>query len=156
ASEATQRQRVEGIAAESQARLVRQYVADGNRLVDQGDLFGALPWLAEALKRESNALDRTAVHRLRIGMTLRQCPTLARVWVHDEAVGHVEFTQGGRWVFADTSRVARLWNVENGEAAVPPFEHATGLPGYKAMLSPDGQRLAIGSPTANTVGVWDL
>jgi WD40 repeat protein/serine/threonine protein kinase/tetratricopeptide (TPR) repeat protein len=155
-SEATERQRVERIAAESDARLVRQYVADGNRLVDQGDLFGALPWLAEALKRESNAFDRTAVHRLRIGMTLRQCPTLARVWFHDEAVGHAEFTHGGRWVFADTSRVARLWNVENGEAAFPPFEHATGLPGFKATLSPDGQHLAIGSPTANTVGVWDL
>src|SRR5207249_2494528 len=53
-NEKQQRERADLNAAESRTRLVRQYVANGNRLVDEGDLFGALPWFAEALKLEQD------------------------------------------------------------------------------------------------------
>ena len=40
--------------SESRARLVGQYVANGNRLVDEGDLLSALPWFAKALQEEQS------------------------------------------------------------------------------------------------------
>src|SRR5262249_59559395 len=44
--EGAQRQLAEASARESHQRLTQMHVANGTRLLDDGDLFGALPWLA--------------------------------------------------------------------------------------------------------------
>src|SRR5262249_7313941 len=55
-------------AAESKRRAVRLYVEKGMRLADEGDLFGALPWLTEALAADAGDPEWEDVHRRRVGM----------------------------------------------------------------------------------------
>src|SRR5207248_92490 len=70
----------------AQERAVRFAVANGTRMIDAGDLFGALPWLAEAAKLDHGSPARAAVHRMRIAATLQQCPRLNQMWFHKGAV----------------------------------------------------------------------
>src|SRR5262249_43226687 len=53
-------------AEESLQRLVRQYVAEGGRLTEEGDLLGALSWFAEALRLDRGDPRREEAHRLRL------------------------------------------------------------------------------------------
>jgi serine/threonine protein kinase len=150
ASETTQRQLAEQNAkeakqnaAESHARLVQQYVANGNRLVDDGDFLGALPWFAQALNEEKGNPERAQIHRLRLGATLRQCPRLAQLWFHEDAIRNTKFSPDGRWVATVANdRMAQVWDTMTGEAVSPPLEH--GGPAVWISFSPDSQRLAIG------------
>ena len=65
-------------AEESQQRLVRQYVAQGSRLTEEGDLLGALPWFAEALRLDRGDPRREQAHRLRLASVVRQSPGWSR------------------------------------------------------------------------------
>src|SRR5262245_33528747 len=75
--------------ANTQANLVRQYVAAGNRLAEQGSFPDALPWLAEALRLERDA-GRMEVDRLRLAMTLARCPSPRQLWSHAAEVSTAE------------------------------------------------------------------
>jgi len=144
-------------AAESRARLVRQYVANGNRLVDEGDLMGALPWFATALKEEQDPA-RAEIHRLRLGTTLKQCPRLAQVWFNKDVVRDARFSPDGRRVLTlNDDRTARVWDAMTGEAVSTPFDYSGGTFAFSrdAAFSPDGRRLATVSG-ASSVGVWDV
>src|SRR6266566_1919552 len=153
ANEATQRRRAEDNAAKSRARLVRQYVASGNRLVDEGDLLGALPWFAKALKEEPDPA-RADIHRLRLGTTLQQCPKLAQVWFHNDVLRDAKFSPDGRWVLTTSDdATARVWDATTGEAVSPLLQGTAPL--QFAAFSPDSQRVAAAIYGANA-GVWDI
>src|SRR5439155_18183784 len=103
-------------AEANRARLVRLNVGTGVRLMDGGDLFGALPYLAEALRldREKGLPER--VHRVRLGTLLRQCPRLVDLWFHDGALTTAEFSSDGRRVLTATADVtAQVWDAGTGE-----------------------------------------
>ncbi|MBY0230402.1 MAG: protein kinase [Gemmataceae bacterium] len=74
--------------AESRRRLARSHVLAGNRLLDEGDGFGALVWYAEALKLDAGT-ERERFHRLRLGMALRQWPALVSAWKRPDEEGVV-------------------------------------------------------------------
>src|SRR5262249_35549327 len=76
-------------AEKNRHRLVESYVANGVRLMDEGDLLGALPWLAEALKEEKRDAAR---HRVLLANVLAHCPRLVHVWRPRGAVTHAEFS----------------------------------------------------------------
>ncbi len=80
----------------SDDRLSRSYVATGMRLVDDGDLLGALPWLAAALRLERGDRVRAAVHQLRLSSVLRQSPRLVQLCFHDGPVTDVAFSPDER------------------------------------------------------------
>ena len=61
-------------------------VDNGVRIVDQGDLAGALPWFAEALRLDSDDPAAAATHRLRLGTLLKQTPVLEGVFAHDKTI----------------------------------------------------------------------
>ena len=61
-------------ADEIRWRLVRMNVQNGNRIVDQGDLTGSLPWFAEALRLDHDDPAAAATHRLRLGTLLEPKP----------------------------------------------------------------------------------
>jgi len=146
------RQLAQSNAAESHARLVRQYVANGNRLVDEGDLLGALPWFAKALKEEQDPAN-SEIHRLRLGTTLQQCPELAMVWFPKAFVSWAEFSpDGSRVVAVSNDGLARVWDVRTGELVAPPLEQGGEL--WFADFSRDGELVAICS-ASGTVGVWN-
>jgi WD40 repeat protein len=64
--------------------LVQVDVAEGIRLVEDGNPFRALPLFSEALSLDAGRPERQRMHRLRIGSILRWSPRLVRTW----SLGH--------------------------------------------------------------------
>jgi WD40 repeat protein/tetratricopeptide (TPR) repeat protein/tRNA A-37 threonylcarbamoyl transferase component Bud32 len=139
----------DAVEAQRQAEglVGRQYVDNGLRLMEQGDLSGALLWFVAALKHDANDAERTAMHRLRIGMLLPQCPRPDHVWFHGARVNHAIYSPDGRHVAtASDDKTARIWDTDTGEAVTEPLVH--GGPVQWLQFSRDGRRLLTlsGSP----------
>jgi WD40 repeat protein len=168
--------RAEDNAAQSRQRLVRLHVANGERLVREGDLTGALLWFVEALQEEQENPQAEELHRLRIGFILQQCPRLAQLWFHPQRVWRVDFSPdgsrlatlagkplGGGWLPAGTQDISarmlegevQIWDTSSGEPV------RRGLPDIgvqpellKSLFSPDGRLIAtIRSQTKATGGI---
>jgi WD40 repeat protein len=134
-----ERQRAEESAEQSLRRLVQSHVAIGNKLAEEGQLFEALPWFAQALRVEKD-LGRQAMHRLRLAATLQQCPRLEQLWLHDGPVYAIEFSTDGRRVASGSNdRTARVWDAVSGEAITPALQHPG--PVFSLGLSPNGTLL---------------
>jgi WD40 repeat protein len=151
--EGDERQRAEAKARESRRRLIQLHVANGTRLLEEGDLFGALPWLTEALALEQGDLSREERHRARIAAVLAQTPRLVHLWQHDHEVQHVAFSpDGGRIATASKDHTAREWDARTGEAVTGPLRHSHFV--LKAAFSPDSRRLVTASQDW-TARVWN-
>jgi WD40 repeat protein len=135
-------------------RLSRLQVTNGIRLMDEGDLFGALPWFAKALAEEKGGAEQEEVHRVRLAAVLRRCPRLLQLWVHERPVSFVEFSPDGRRVVtACDPGPVQLWDAVSGELLASPPIQNVGAP-LIARFSPDGRRLV----TAGADGwafIWD-
>jgi WD40 repeat protein/serine/threonine protein kinase len=152
-NEGVLRQVAETQAQESHQRLIQLHVATGTRLLDDGDLLGALPWLTEALALDQGDGAREERHRTRIAAVLAQAPRLVHLWHHDNEVEHVAFSpDGSRIVTASKDRTARVWDVRTGEAVTPPLAHDNIV--LKASFSPDG-RYVVTASHDRTARVWD-
>jgi WD40 repeat protein/serine/threonine protein kinase len=151
--ESVQRKLAEDRARESRQRLVRLHVANGERLLDEGDLLGALPWLTEALHLDSAEGPRQEAHRTRLAAVLAQAPRLAQLWCHEQEVEHAAFSPDGRHVVTTSwDRTARVWDAVTGEAVTGPLRHDHVV--WKAAFSPDGRRIVTASHD-RTARVWD-
>jgi WD40 repeat protein/serine/threonine protein kinase len=162
--EEEQRKRAETMTAESRQRLVKLYVANGERHIEAGDRLGALAWFAEALQRDSGDPVTQGTHRTRLASNLRQSPRLLQFWSHDLPVYHVEFSPDGRSVVV-ASGMLHFVSPQRGEARV--YDTVTGkeifptlklpFPVYHASFSRDGQRLvtASGGRGGGEARVWN-
>ena len=65
---------------------MQQYVANGERLAEEGDLCSALAWLAEALDLDHGDPERERAHRSALHSLLRQVPQSRDVWILPELV----------------------------------------------------------------------
>src|SRR5205823_10191511 len=61
-------------------RLADAYIADGQRLASDGDLFGALPRLALAQRYSATGSPQAEMNVLRLARTAEAAPRLAGVW----------------------------------------------------------------------------
>ena len=152
-SESAQRKLAEEKAKESRQGLVRLHVANGERLLDEGDLLGALPWLTEALHLDVDDKPRQEAHRTRLATVLAQAPRLAHLWHHEQEVEHAAFSLDGlRVVTASKDHTASIWDAVTGEAITPPLRHGHIV--WKAAFSPDGRRVVTASHDG-TARMWD-
>ena len=71
-AESAQRAKAEKLADDTRRLLSRQYVSNGTRLVDDGDLMGSLVWFAEALELDQGDPAREEMHRIRLAAVLRR------------------------------------------------------------------------------------
>lgn len=151
------RARAEENAAANQKLIGEQFVAQGTRLLEDGDVSGALLWFVEALHRDRDDADRAAQHRVRIGALLRQCPRPTHVVIHPKAIAHAEFTPDGKQ-FATFShdKTVRFWDVATGRQVGEPLVHP-GLVVFGAFHR-DGRRLITRSSDSEIqrTHVWNL
>src|SRR5207244_4941755 len=132
--------------------VVRQYVVNGTRLVNEGDLFGSLLWYAKALELDAGDPRREEPHRIRIASVLRQCPKLLNVFSHGENLYHAEFSKDGdRLVTSSDDHTARIWDVTTGQQLLV-LPHGGDV--YDATFNQDGSRIVTSSQD-KTARIWD-
>ncbi len=155
---AAQKERGARLLADARAedirwRLVRMNVANGVRLMEQGDTTGALPWFAEALIFDRNDSAAASTHRLRLGTLLNQCPALDGLFAHSRPILWAALDPGGRRLAtASADGTARVWDLDGGEAiAVLPHDG----PVNRVEFRGDGSRLVTASDDG-MVRIWDL
>jgi WD40 repeat protein/Flp pilus assembly protein TadD/type II secretory pathway pseudopilin PulG/tRNA A-37 threonylcarbamoyl transferase component Bud32 len=142
------RNRAETLARESHDRLVRHYVNEGGRLLEEGDLLGSLSWYALALKEDEGDRGRERVHRTRLAVVARDCPRLLQTLLPEGRVAYAEFSPDDRSVITASSNLARVWNAATGAPVSPSLRLAeaeqmasvTDCARY-ASFSPDGRRV---------------
>ena len=140
-------------AQEVQWRLVRMNVENGNRIIDQGDLTGSLPWFAEALRLDRDNPAAAMTHRLRLGTVLNQSPVLERIFAHKGTVIWAAFDHTGRRLAtASADHTARIWDVATGAAVTSPLAH-DGPVNWVEFQS-DGTRILTASGDG-TVRIWN-
>ncbi len=142
-------------AAESRERLCRFCVSNGVRLSDEGDLFGALLWLAEPLVRDPGNRDQEVMARARLAAYRRYLPNskLLQLLSHDGPVRHLAFSPDGRWVVtASNDCTARVWEAATGQPVSPPLKHQGFV--MHTAFSADGRWLVTASGV-NTARVWE-
>ncbi|MGI9517919.1 MAG: protein kinase domain-containing protein, partial [Pirellulaceae bacterium] len=106
-------QLAEDRADQNRLRLVRSFVDQGMRLVDDGDMMTALPWLVEALKLDDD--ERESVHRTRIASVLGNCPRMSHVWFQETAPRNLQTATNGPRVLVQGFSFARVVDVDTGQ-----------------------------------------
>ena len=139
---------------EARQRQAGANVAYGTRALEAGDLLGALPYFVEALAVEQNDPDLAALHRLRFGCILAQCPKLVQLWSVGTQVETVGFSPDGRNVLAvEWGGQARVFDIATGRPASPRFGSADGV--LRGAYSPDGIHV-VTAGRDKTACVWTL
>jgi WD40 repeat protein len=141
-------------AKEARREVEKLYVANGRREEDEGNLFGALLWLARPLAGENGPAVDEATHRLRLGCYFRYArrPTLVQVLYHQETVQGAAFSPDGRRILTvGRERTAQIWDAVTGRRlATLPHEG----PVRHGALSPDG-RMVVTASADHTARIWD-
>jgi WD40 repeat protein/serine/threonine protein kinase len=151
--ETLHRLRAEDAGERTRHQLVRMHVAQGVRLMDEGDLLHAINWYVAALNLDQGDSAREENHRIRLGLLLDRCPKLVQILFHTGPVWSADWdTSGKRVVTASSDATARVWDVATGEAVSPPLVHKQFV--LSAMFSPDG-RLVVTASGDGSARVWD-
>ncbi len=134
------RKLAEDNADANRKRVGEQYVAQGQRLFEQGDTSGALLMFAEALVNDQKDEARAAMHRIRVAMASRQCPRPEQVFFHKDRVNDAVFTRDGKQVVtAGEDGVVQFWDKGTGKPAGSPL--MLNHPVTRIAFSPDGRRM---------------
>jgi WD40 repeat protein/tetratricopeptide (TPR) repeat protein len=150
------RARAEDKAEESRQNLVRLHGAQGLRLLNDGDLLGSLVPFSRGLKEDLGEPGREALHRVRLGAVLRQCPRLVQAWPYEGTAVVAAFSPDGRRVLLAGARSvpaadgkpareegeALSWDLETGQGSRLAVPYDGRAREGRIALSPDGDRLA--------------
>lgn len=131
------------LAEENRNQVVRLNIANGIRLLDEGDSAGALLWFAEALPLLAEQPEEEAIHRIRIQQALDRTPRLTRVLRHDTPISASAFSPDGRWVATGTRQGVQVWDASSGALAWQ--RAAVGWEAGFVRFSRDGRRLFASS-----------
>lgn len=148
-----QRNAVEKALEERRKQLVQVLQADGTRLLDEGDWYGALLPFAQAYWLDRENAERATIHQTRLASILRQCPRLVQFWPQSSEVRHTEYMPDGRRALIVAGNAARFQDLVKGEESAVALKHEKEI--KLTALKPDGSQLATATED-NSVHVWDL
>jgi WD40 repeat protein/serine/threonine protein kinase len=147
-------QDAEGQRAKAEERLERMWLANGRRLLDDDDYLLSLCWFLRPLENPNLTPEQEAVHRLRLGLILDQCPRLAHLWVHEGPILFAAYSPDGRFmVTTSADGTAQVWDAQSGVRACPPLRHEK--PVVHAAFSPT-QPFLVTASWDHTARIWDL
>jgi hypothetical protein len=126
---------------ESRQAQMKLHLSNGLRLGENGDLLGALPSLAEALRLDQGNAEHERLLRLRLGMMLEDCPRLERAWTTGEVSRSVFSLDGQRLATATRDGAIRVWDVVTGQALPLSIPYGTRVAVMR--FSRDGNRLLV-------------
>ncbi len=125
------------VGEQQRRSLVELNVATANRLVAERDSASSLAYQVATLRIDSDDPGRERMHRIRLGLTLRDLPKLVQQWHHDAAANTAVFSADGRAVLsAGADGTARIWDPATGEAGRI-LRHPAAV--THALFSPDGR-----------------
>ncbi len=142
------------IVEENRERIVRFDVANGIRLLDQGDPSAALLWFADALPLVTNKPAEEVIHRIRIQQALDQTPRVLRVLPHESTLNCSAFSPDGQFVVTGTQDGSlQVWNVVDGALVWGPKRMMAEV--NFVRFSRDGKRVfACSSPQQGMFNGW--
>jgi WD40 repeat protein len=139
--------------AEVRSRQVGSYVASGAQNMEQGDLFGSLPWFAKALQLDQGLSEREAPHRIRFAATLQQCPKIVRMFSNGSPLNFAELSpEGDLFVSASQAGDVTLYSQADGAVLGHLAGHSAEV--QTARFSPDGRYIVTAS-LDGTARVWE-
>jgi WD40 repeat protein len=123
-------------------RFARLSVANGERLLAQGDVSAALLWFANPLLASSDDQD---VHRIRIASTAGMYPRLRQLIPHDQSIETISLdTAAERVLTVSADSSVRVFDIRGGSVLFPAFRPSS-KPGAVALAG-DGKTFATVSP----------
>lgn len=147
-------QRLQMLVDENRDRLVQLQVANGVRLMEEGDLAVSALWFSEALKNAAGDPEREWVHRRRLQAVLERSPRLLAVGSHRGRIRAAQFSPDGRvFATAGVDGTVRTWNATNGVATGIILQHEK--PVHDLQFSPDGRWLATAAED-NAARIWNV
>jgi WD40 repeat protein/Flp pilus assembly protein TadD len=132
-------------------KLVRQYVSNGLKSLDDNDNLSALPWFARALQLDERDPHKARVHRLRIKSVLASCPRLVDFKRPSVPFDPVVTSNDGRWIVGLNNADVWIHDTANPSRAAGPLVHGAAV--KRVALSPDGLQLATACADG-TARVW--
>jgi hypothetical protein len=146
----------------AQDRAVRLSVGNGTRLLNDGNLLGALPWFVAARNDDRHDLPdsedslRATTHRLRVESVLSQCPPLAQLWAFDEAPSSATFSPDGALIRVLLPQRLEVYDRATGKPIAPAlrvwFHSAEFLPGSRRMVLASDPK---GDSRTSEIRIWD-
>ncbi|MBX3745629.1 MAG: protein kinase [Verrucomicrobiae bacterium] len=131
---------------------VRLQVANGVRLMENGDLAGSLEQFILALRQESGGPAREQVHRRRIAAVLRSMPRQTQEWRMGEQALLLAIDPSGEWIAGGTEDGAvQVWRIDDGLAAGP--TRRLDPPLNTIGFTPDGREF-FAHPYGKPLHVW--
>jgi len=149
-NESIAKKRAEANARETRRQLARVNVAYGQRIRDEGDLFGSLPWFARALSLDREDQARAEVHRFRFASVLQECPRPVLIWFPKAEPNHTEFSPDGSRVLIVADFGTWVCDAITGQLLTSLNE--SGNVRY-ASFSSDGSRIVTAGEHVSRV--WD-
>lgn len=120
--------------------VAHNYLTGSTRLMEQGDLHGALPLLAEALRLQKGDSSTLETHRTRIGSILQQSPKLLQFWQTASGLVDAHFSPDDEQLLLAAGKRAWLVNIETGATGMI---FSAAQPIQTATFSPDGKRVVL-------------
>jgi len=137
--------------AEIRQREIGSQTAYGIQTLDGGQFVESLSSFVGVLGLDT--AQREAMHRVRIGLILDQCPKLLQMWSNSTRIHDSPFSPDGRCaLLASFTNRVQVVDVEGGQACGPIFGNTNFI--TTASFSPDGA-LVVTADTTQATTIWD-
>lgn len=137
--------------AQSLRTLVRSHTQNGLARMQAGDLFGSLPWFAQALRLDQGDAD---LQRLRLAMVQQSLPTLTNMWTLGGKINSLKFSADGKSLLAASdSGAVQLCSIDEGKGLA--IQSSTGPTTFAAQIDPTGTRVCAPGGDGR-LNLWDV